>query len=77
MFNLLSPAQQDPILSLSVAFRADPRDEKMDLGIGVYKDSQGATPIMQAVKSAQHILADTQTTKSYVACREVKASIRR
>ncbi|MDD1779798.1 aspartate/tyrosine/aromatic aminotransferase [Enterovibrio sp. ZSDZ35] len=66
MFNLLSPAQQDPILSLSVAFREDPREEKMDLGIGVYKDSQGATPIMQAVKSAQQILADTQVTKSYV-----------
>lgn len=66
MLDLLSPAQQDPILSLSVAFREDTRTDKMDLGIGVYKDSEGQTPIMQAVKAAQRQLADTQTTKSYV-----------
>ncbi|USH04264.1 aspartate/tyrosine/aromatic aminotransferase [Grimontia kaedaensis] len=66
MLDLLSPAQQDPILSLSIAFREDNRAEKMDLGIGVYKDSQGNTPIMQAVKAAQQQLADSQTTKSYV-----------
>ncbi|MEZ8140552.1 MULTISPECIES: amino acid aminotransferase [Enterovibrio] len=66
MLDLLSPAQQDPILSLSIAFRADARADKMDLGIGVYKDSQGDTPIMQAVKTAQQQLADSQTTKSYV-----------
>lgn len=66
MLDLLSPAQQDPILSLSIAFREDPRADKMDLGIGVYKDSKGQTPIMQAVKAAQRQLADTQTTKSYV-----------
>ncbi len=66
MLDLLTPAQQDPILSLSIAFREDPRTEKMDLGIGVYKDSQGITPIMQAVKAAQQQLAETQTTKSYV-----------
>lgn len=66
MLDLLTPAQQDPILSLSIAFREDPRTEKMDLGIGVYKDSKGITPIMQAVKAAQQQLAETQTTKSYV-----------
>ncbi|WP_028022463.1 amino acid aminotransferase [Enterovibrio calviensis] len=66
MLDLLSPAQQDPILSLSIAFRGDTRADKMDLGIGVYKDSQGNTPIMQAVKAAQQQLADSQTTKSYV-----------
>ncbi|MGF1766913.1 aspartate/tyrosine/aromatic aminotransferase [Enterovibrio makurazakiensis] len=66
MLDLLSPAQQDPILSLSIAFRGDTRADKMDLGIGVYKDSQGNTPIMQAVKTAQQQLADSQTTKSYV-----------
>ncbi|OEF48952.1 aromatic amino acid aminotransferase [Enterovibrio norvegicus] len=66
MLDLLTPAQQDPILSLSIAYRQDARADKMDLGIGVYKDSQGNTPIMQAVKVAQQQLADEQTTKSYV-----------
>ncbi|MEZ8147518.1 amino acid aminotransferase [Enterovibrio norvegicus] len=66
MLDLLTPAQQDPILSLSIAYRQDTRADKMDLGIGVYKDSQGNTPIMQAVKVAQQQLADEQTTKSYV-----------
>ncbi|MEZ8127382.1 amino acid aminotransferase [Enterovibrio norvegicus] len=66
MLDLLTPAQQDPILSLSIAYRQDTRTDKMDLGIGVYKDSQGNTPIMQAVKVAQQQLADEQTTKSYV-----------
>lgn len=66
MLDLLSPAQQDPILSLSMAFREDTRAEKMDLGIGVYKDSQGNTPIMKSVQTAQRKLAETQTTKSYV-----------
>ncbi|MGF1704950.1 aromatic amino acid transaminase [Enterovibrio baiacu] len=66
MLDLLTPAQQDPILSLSIAYRQDTRTDKMDLGIGVYKDSQGNTPIMQAVKVAQQQLANEQTTKSYV-----------
>ncbi len=66
MLDLLSPAQQDPILSLSLAYRDDPREHKMDLGIGVYRDSHGQTPIMQAVKAAQQSLAQTQQTKAYV-----------
>ncbi|PMN93530.1 aromatic amino acid transaminase [Enterovibrio norvegicus] len=66
MLDLLTPAQQDPILSLSIAYRQDTRTDKMDLGIGVYKDSQGNTPIMHAVKAAQQQLANEQTTKSYV-----------
>ncbi|OOE88049.1 amino acid aminotransferase [Salinivibrio sharmensis] len=66
MLDLLSPAQQDPILSLSLAYRDDPREHKMDLGIGVYRDSHGQTPIMQAVKAAQQSLAQNQQTKAYV-----------
>ncbi|OOE33769.1 aromatic amino acid transaminase [Salinivibrio kushneri] len=66
MLDLLSPAQQDPILSLSLAYRDDPREHKMDLGIGVYRDSHGQTPIMQAVKAAQQSLAQSQQTKAYV-----------
>ncbi len=66
MFKSLSPAQLDPILSLSIAYREDPRENKMDLGIGVYRNSQGETPIMQAISQAEQRLLQTQTTKSYV-----------
>ncbi|EAR53847.1 aspartate aminotransferase [Photobacterium sp. SKA34] len=66
MFKSLSPAQLDPILSLSIAYREDPRDNKIDLGVGVYRNSLGETPIMQAVQLAEQRLIKTQTTKSYV-----------
>lgn len=66
MFSNLPTPAQDPILSLSVAYRSDPRTEKVDLGIGVYKNSAGETPIMAAVKQAQERVTATQTTKSYV-----------
>ncbi|MCG3864201.1 MULTISPECIES: amino acid aminotransferase [unclassified Photobacterium] len=66
MFKSLSPAQLDPILSLSIAYREDPRDNKIDLGIGVYRNSLGETPIMQAIQLAEQRLIKTQTTKSYV-----------
>lgn len=66
MLSHLSAPQQDPILSLSVAYRNDPRPEKVDLGIGVYKNSQGQTPIMAAIKQAQQQQAQEQTTKAYV-----------
>ncbi|MCW8329919.1 aspartate/tyrosine/aromatic aminotransferase [Photobacterium sp. SDRW27] len=66
MFNQLREAQLDPILSLSIAYREDARADKMDLGIGVYRNSQGETPIMRAVQQAQQQQLDTQTTKAYV-----------
>ncbi len=66
MFEHLDAPQQDPILSLTVAFREDPRPEKIDLGIGVYRNSEGITPIMEAVRKAAIELAETQVTKSYV-----------
>lgn len=66
MFSNLPTPQQDPILSLSVAFRNDPRTSKVDLGIGVYKNNLGETPIMSAVQEAQKFLLENQTTKSYV-----------
>ena len=56
----------DPILGLMEAFRADTNPDKLDLGVGVYKDAQGLTPIPQAVKLAEQRLVDQQTTKSYV-----------
>ncbi len=66
MFEQLTEGAKDPILSLSVAFREDPRPERIDLGIGVYRNSAGDTPIMAAVRVAQQELAHSQTTKSYV-----------
>lgn len=66
MFSQLSPAQPDPILSLSLIYNADQRDHKMDLGIGVYRNNQGQTPIMAAISQAEQRLLQTQTTKSYV-----------
>ncbi|WP_367989863.1 aromatic amino acid transaminase [Vibrio sp. NTOU-M3] len=78
MFTHLSTPTLDPILSLSVAYRNDPRSEKVDLGIGVYKNSDGETPVMQAIKQAQDIVVETQKTKSYVGlagCEEFNQSM--
>ena len=49
MFEALQPLPQDPILQLMQTFREDTRPDKVDLGIGVYKDDAGNTPIMAAV----------------------------
>jgi len=51
---------------LLAAFRADTRTDKLDLGVGVYKDINGGTPVMQAVKSAETKLLREQDTKAYV-----------
>ncbi|ASP39642.1 aromatic amino acid aminotransferase [Bacterioplanes sanyensis] len=66
MFQQLDAPAKDPILSLTVAYREDAREDKLDLGIGVYRDSQGHTPVMQAVRSAALTLADQQDSKGYV-----------
>ena len=66
MLSNLTAQPQDKILALVGAYRADPRQDKIDLGVGVYKDSTGATPIMRAVKSAEELLWQIQKTKSYV-----------
>ena len=66
MFSQLPTPQTDPILSLSTLYRADNRQDKVDLGIGVYRNNQGQTPIMKAVKTAQMQLAEEQQTKVYV-----------
>ncbi len=57
----------DPMLSLLALLRNDPRTEKIDLGIGVYRDALGRTPVMRAVKAAEQTLVDGQVSKSYVA----------
>ena len=66
MLGNLIPQPQDKILALIGAYRADPRADKIDLGVGVYKDASGATPIMRAIKIAEQQLWATETTKSYV-----------
>jgi aspartate aminotransferase len=66
MFEHLSPLAADPILGLMTAFRADDNAHKIDLGVGVYKDETGATPVMRAVKAAETRLLASQATKSYV-----------
>lgn len=62
----LTPVGLDPILSLSAACRADDRPHKVDLGIGVYRDSHGETPVMVAIKMAEARLLEYQTSKAYV-----------
>ena len=65
MFESLTQLPPDPILGLLSRFREDPRDHKIDLGIGVYLDEQGHTPIMGAVKEAERRLLETEQTKTY------------
>jgi aromatic-amino-acid transaminase len=55
----------DKILVLMSMFRDDPRADKIDLGVGVYRDAEGRTPVMRAVKEAERLVWDAQTTKAY------------
>lgn len=66
MFETLSALSPDPILGLSAAFREDPNPHKIDLGVGVYKDEHGNTPILKAVSMAQAILQERETSKVYI-----------
>jgi len=66
MFESLTSLDADPILGLMAAYRADNNPRKIDLGIGVYKDPQGRTPVMTAVKEAETRILSTQDSKSYV-----------
>lgn len=65
MFGALKPQPADKILQLMGQFRADLRADKIDLGVGVYKDASGNTPVMRAVKTAEKRLWETETTKTY------------
>lgn len=66
MFNALTPMPADPILGLMAQFREDPRTDKVDLGVGVYKDPDGHTPILDCVKTAERLRTETETTKVYI-----------
>ncbi len=65
MFDQLKAQPQDKILQLIAMYRDDPRATKIDLGVGVYKDATGLTPVMRAVKAAEKKLWETETTKTY------------
>ncbi|MCA1749878.1 MAG: aromatic amino acid transaminase, partial [Sphingomonadales bacterium] len=66
MFEKAETRSIDQIIAVSRAYAADPRDDKVDFGIGVYKDELGRTPVMRAVKAAERRLLEGQETKSYV-----------
>lgn len=66
MFETLTKAPGDKILALMGEYAADPRPTKIDLGVGVYKDEQGTTPIMSAVKKAEQKIFSAGKTKTYL-----------
>lgn len=66
MFQSVTPLPADPILGLMAAWRADDNPRKIDLGVGVYKDESGRTPVMRSVKQAETRLLEDQDSKSYV-----------
>lgn len=65
MLNDLTAQPKDKILMLMQMYKEDPRSDKIDLGVGVYKDASGATPIMKAIKAAEQQLWQDETTKAY------------
>lgn len=66
MFESLQMMPADAILGLIAEHREDPRANKIDLGVGVYRNAAGDTPVLDSVKKAEHRLLDTQTSKSYI-----------
>jgi aromatic-amino-acid transaminase len=65
MLTNLQAQPEDKIMALMAAYRADTRENKIDLGVGVYKNAQGVTPVMRAIKAAEQQLWEAETTKSY------------
>jgi len=66
MLDRLSPQAPDALLALIRLHAADPREDKIDLGVGVYRTEDGATPVFAAIKAAEQHLVDTQDSKSYL-----------
>ncbi len=66
MFQTLLPQPPDGLLALIGLFRDDPRNSKIDLGVGTYRNAAGVTPVLEAVKAAERILLEGQQTKSYL-----------
>lgn len=66
MFESLEPAPKDPIFGLTEAFKRDPNPEKINLGVGVYQDEHGQTPVLRTVKLAEARLLEEETSKEYL-----------
>ena len=66
MFENLETLSPDPILGLMAAFNEDKNTNKIDLGVGVYRDESGQTPIMSSVLEAQQLHHQTESTKAYI-----------
>lgn len=66
MFAVLDMAPPDAILGLTETFKKDPRSHKINLGVGVYKDANNATPILATVKKAEENLLTIEKTKNYL-----------
>ena len=66
MFESIAPAPPDPILGLTEAFKSDPRPGKVNLGVGVFQDDEGKTPVLPSVKAAEAAVLAAETTKSYL-----------
>ena len=66
MFEKVNAAPADPILGLTEEFKKDTREAKINLGVGIYKNEQGQTPILATVKKAEAALLETEKTKSYL-----------
>ena len=66
LFDSLRSQPADPLLGLIRLANADERPGRIDLGVGVYRDAEGRTPILRAVKAAERILLETQETKAYL-----------
>lgn len=67
MFENLDLAPPDPILGLNEAFQRDPHPHKINLSVGVYKDSHGRTPVLECVKTAERRLVESEYSKNYLA----------
>jgi aspartate/tyrosine/aromatic aminotransferase len=66
LLDRLEEQPQDGLIALIALAEADPRPTKIDVGVGVFRDSAGNTPILKSVKAAERILVDTQPTKAYI-----------
>src|SRR5687767_9345803 len=66
MFQDLAPQPPDALLALIKLHAADPRSDKIDLGVGVYRTGQGGTPVFGAIKAAEARLLETQDSKAYL-----------
>ncbi len=66
MWKSVQPAPPDSILGLTEEFKKDQNPQKVNLGVGVYKDDAGNTPVLRCVKAAEKLLLETQSSKSYL-----------